>query len=90
MNEFEPTRSVMNQSRRAQAKSTSHEIEISSAPALGPAQLAREFAAMSSAPPRGVSLLVINVDNGDLIYILPQTAEIVTSQQAERDIECAA
>jgi len=90
MNEFEPTRSVMNQSRRSEAKSIPHQIRISSALVLGPAEMGREFAAMSSAPPRDASLLIINVDNGDLIYILPQTLEVVTSLQVEQEVECAA
>jgi hypothetical protein len=90
MSKFEPKRSAINHPRSSQSKSTSHRIEISSKPTLDAAQLAMEFAEMSSEPPRHASLIIISVDNGDLIYIVPQTAEVVTSQQTEQNVECAA
>jgi len=81
---LEPTRSAMSQSRQTQFKSTTHRIEISSAPHLEPRQLAKEFAAMVAVPSNGVNLVIIRVDNRDLIYIMPKTGEVVRRREMAR------
>jgi hypothetical protein len=84
MNRFEPTRFPTHHAR-FHRQTTSHRIDISGAPAIGPAQLANEFAALVSAPARNASRIIIQVDDCELIYILPQTGEVVTYGEAERN-----
>jgi hypothetical protein len=83
MSIFEPMRSPIIHSGHTQSTRT-HRIEVSDAPELKPKQLAKEFAAMISKPPQGTTRIAIRVDNGELIYIMPQTGEVVTCWEHER------
>jgi hypothetical protein len=83
MSNLEPMRSQSIQSRHTRSTRT-HQIEISDAPELNRKQLAREFAAMTSAPPRGTARIAISVDSGELICIMPHSGKVVTCLEHEQ------
>jgi hypothetical protein len=83
MNRFRPRRFQTPQS--VPRTSATHCIAISNAASIGPSQLAAEFASMIRAPGRNTGRVIIQVDSGELIYLMPKTGEVVLYGEAERN-----